>query len=642
MAAQLRTRTSLVTRTLIGGFLVGGCAAVVAALGCEASPDAGAGRLAKIEAPEAPSSGVEADRVDPGATAEAESPPAPPKKKATANEGRGEEKADRAAPEAAGVGGLGLQGTGRGGGGTGEGTIGLGNVGLIGKGGGGGTGSGYGRGSGAGFAPGGYGQAGRGLLGPGAQMGGEVFETIDEPGFVTVADEALSTFSVDVDTASYALMRRFLGDGQRPPADSVRLEELVNYFDYDYPQPAEGQPFSVVTEVASAPWAEEHRLLHVGLQGVAIDDADVPPRNLVFLLDVSGSMNRPDALPLLKQGMALLARQLRKQDRVAIVVYAGASGMVLPSTSGADISKILGALESLRAGGSTNGGAGIELAYSVAQKNFIRGGINRVILATDGDFNVGVANRGALERMIEKKRDSGVFLTVLGFGRGNTRDDTMELLADKGNGNYAYIDSVAEARKVLVREAGATLTTIAKDVKIQVEFNPLVVDSYRLLGYENRRLAARDFNDDEKDAGEIGAGHTVTAVYEIIPAGAASGGPSVDPLKYQAQPAPTKAALGDEMATVKLRYKAPDGDASKLISEVVRDGGGAWSDASEDFRWSAAVLAFGMVLRDSEHRGDASFAMAEKLAQGARGKDPQGDRGGFLQLIAAASRLKPS
>ncbi len=540
--------------------------------------------------------------------------------------------------DAAGVGGLGLKGTGRGGGGTGEGTIGLGNVGLIGKGGGGGTGSGYGRGAGALSK-----RSTPGIVRPmpsGPPPVTEDFDKVEVEGFKAVADEPLSTFSVDVDTASYAMVRRMLRDGQTPPADSVRLEELVNYFDYDYPEPMGSQPFSVMTEVASAPWAEEHRLLHVGLQGVPIDDAEVAPRNLVFLLDVSGSMNRPDALPLLKQGLGLLARQLRKQDKVSIVVYAGASGMVLPPTSGGDISKILGALESLQAGGSTNGGAGIELAYKVAKDNYIKGGINRVILATDGDFNVGTANRSELERLIEQKRETGVFLTVLGFGRGNTKDSTMQMLADKGNGNYAYIDSVAEARKVLVREAGATLTTIAKDVKIQVEFNPVLVESYRLIGYENRRLAAQDFNDDKKDAGEIGAGHTVTAVYEIVPAGKGGTQPGVDPLKYQGERTPTGDALTGEMATVKLRYKAPEGSTSKLISETVTDDGKTWAQASEDFRWSAAVLAFGMVLRGSEHRGKADMKMARKLAQGSVGKDPQGDRKGFLAMIdQASSRL---
>lgn len=613
--------------------------------------------------------GGEAKREDPKAAvterpAEVETPPATPQQAAS-----DDKKEEAAAPgskpaadplagltgsevgEAAGVGGLGLKGTGRGGGGTGEGTIGLGNVGTIGKGAGGGTGSGYGRGSGA------MGQrsksraglyamkgpkGGRGIIGPitaDDQRGQESFEKIDIERFKPVADEPLSTFSVDVDTASYAMMRSFLRDGKLPPPDAIRLEELVNYFDYDYPDPIGEHPFSVTTEVASAPWAESHRLLHVGLQGMPIDDAEVAPRNLVFLLDVSGSMNRPNALPLLKQGLGLLARQLRPQDKVSIVVYAGASGMVLPPTSGGDISTILGALESLRAGGSTNGGAGIELAYKVAEDNFIKGGINRVILATDGDFNVGVSSRGALERMIEKKRDSGVFLTVLGFGRGNTKDDVMETLADKGNGNYAYIDSVAEAKKVLVREAGATLTTIAKDVKIQVEFNPLTVESYRLLGYENRRLAARDFNDDTKDAGEIGAGHTVTAIYEIVPTQGASDASGVDPLKYQSKRAPTAEAMTGELGTVKLRYKAPDGKTSKLLSRSVVDGERTWQQASDDFRWSAGVAAFAMLMRNDDDKGKTSFELARKLAESAVGRDPQGDRKGFLLLLDAAASL---
>jgi Ca-activated chloride channel family protein len=348
----------------------------------------------------------------------------------------------------------------------------------------------------------------------------EAYAHIAESEFMNVRDQALSTFSVDVDTASYSNVRRFLREGRLPPADAVRIEELVNYFDYDYPEPQANEPFGIYAEVSDCPWNAEHRLVHLGIQARHIEQQSVPPRNLVFLIDVSGSMQDPNKLPLLKNGLSLLARNLRSQDRISMVVYAGSSGLVLPSTTGAHQNQVLEALSRLEAGGSTNGAAGIELAYAEAQRNFIKGGVNRVILATDGDFNVGPSSEGELVRIIEEKRKSGVFLTVLGFGTGNLQDSRMEQLADKGNGNYAYIDTLDEAQKVLVRESGATLVTVAKDVKLQVEFNPAHVASYRLVGYENRTLAARDFNDDKKDAGEIGAGHTVTALYEIVPVGA--------------------------------------------------------------------------------------------------------------------------
>jgi len=466
----------------------------------------------------------------------------------------------------------------------------------------------------------------------------EAYDHIAENTFIAVADDPRSTFSIDVDTASYSNMRRFLNDGMMPPPDAIRIEELINYFSYDYRSPAGGDPFSLTAEVGACPWNETHRLVHVGLQGKIIDQSEVPARNLVFLFDVSGSMNSPDKLPLLKRAFSLLADNLRPEDKVSIVVYAGASGVVLEPTSGTRKGDILAALDRLEAGGSTNGGAGILSAYAMAKKGFIEGGINRVILATDGDFNVGTSSEGDLVRLIEDKRRSGVFLSVLGFGTGNLKDATMEKLADKGNGNYAYIDTVAEARKVLVEEAGATLVTIAKDVKIQVEFNPTEVASYRLIGYENRVLAHADFNDDKKDAGEIGAGHSVTAIYEVVPPGSADA-PKVDELKYQDKGTPSTASGSGEMMTVKIRYKDPDANKSKLLSFPIEDSDRSFTDTSRDFQFSAAVAGFGMLLRNSEHKADASFDMVRKLAQGALGSDPHGRRAELVKLIDAAAKL---
>jgi Ca-activated chloride channel family protein len=465
----------------------------------------------------------------------------------------------------------------------------------------------------------------------------ESYAHIAENDFIAVADDPRSTFSIDVDTAAYSNMRRFLNEGRLPPADAVRIEELVNYFDYDYAQPRGDDPFSVTTEVAPCPWQPDHRLVHVGLQGKDVAAKEVPPRNLVFLLDVSGSMSDADKLPLLKHGMRMLADQVRAQDRVSIVVYAGAAGMVLEPT--ADRDAIKSALDRLESGGSTNGGEGIELAYRLAADSFMKGGINRVILATDGDFNVGTTSEGELVRMIEEKRETGVFLSVLGFGTGNLNDSTMEQLADKGNGNYAYLDSGAEAHKVLVEQAGATLMTIAKDVKIQVEFNPAEVAAYRLVGYENRKLEHRDFNDDTKDAGEIGAGHTVTALYEIVPAGQGVA-PEVDPLQYQ-EPgtALTPAAKSGELMLVKLRYKQPNGSKSKLLSVAVKDGDGSIEGSSETFRFSAAVAEMGLLLRGSKWRGQASWAQTYELAAGAQGRDPQGRRAEMLSLVQQAAGL---
>jgi Ca-activated chloride channel family protein len=465
----------------------------------------------------------------------------------------------------------------------------------------------------------------------------EAYDRIVDNAFLAAASNPLSTFSIDVDTASYANVRRFLASGQLPPKDAVRIEELVNYFRYDYAQPAGAAPFSVTTELSACPWKADHRLVLIGLQGRLVEEANVPPRNLVFLLDVSGSMDEPRKLPLLKESLGLLVEQLRPQDRVAIVVYAGASGLALPPTPGDRKETIRRALESLQAGGSTAGGAGIELAYRVASDSFVRGGINRVILATDGDFNVGITSQGDLLRLIEEKRRTGVFLSVLGFGDGNLKDSTMEKLADSGNGNYAYIDSLAEGRKVLVSEAGATLVTIAKDVKIQVEFNPARVAAYRLIGYENRSLRAEDFNDDGKDAGEIGAGHSVTALYEVVPAGVAIELPGVDPLKYQRPASRVAASQDGELLTVKLRYKEPDGERSRLLSVALADRPGA--EASENLRFSAAVAAFGMLLRESEHKGQVTYGQVLALAEGSRGDDREGYRSEFVELVRAAEGL---
>ncbi|MCB9752225.1 MAG: VWA domain-containing protein [Myxococcales bacterium] len=468
---------------------------------------------------------------------------------------------------------------------------------------------------------------------------GEGYEKVEENQFLKAGDEPLSTFSIDVDTASYSNMRRFVTQGRVPPADAVRVEEFVNYFNYDYPEPEGLDPFSISTEVAPCPWAPGHTIAQIGIKGRSIGMDQLPARNLVFLLDVSGSMNDADKLPLLKRGLGMLARELRPQDSVAIVVYAGASGLVLPATPGSQRSKIIDALEQLSAGGSTNGGQGIELAYTIAQSSFKKDGINRVILATDGDFNVGTRDRAALERLIEEKRKTGVFLTVLGFGRGNLKDSTMEMLADKGNGNYAYIDSVREAEKVLVREAGATLATIAKDVKIQVEFNPRLVSEYRLIGYENRMLAAQDFNDDTKDAGEIGAGRTVTALYELIPPGGASAAGTVDALKYQNKPTTTAAANSGELMTVKVRYKQPDGDKSTLLTRTVEDDDRGLEGSSDNLRLAAGVASFAMLLKESKLSGDASLDSARKLVNGAIGQDPHGDRRELLTLIDKVSAL---
>jgi Ca-activated chloride channel family protein len=466
--------------------------------------------------------------------------------------------------------------------------------------------------------------------------GGESYGLINENPFRRVAAEPLSTFSVDVDTASYANVRRFINDGALPPVDAVRIEELVNYFRYDYAPPDSNTPFSLTTELAECPWNPKHRLALIGLQGRELPDGDVPARNLVFLIDVSGSMQSADKLPLVRNAMRMLTDILTERDRVAIVVYAGSSGLVLPSTRGDDRGRIHNAIAELEAGGSTNGGEGIQLAYKAARDHFIRGGINRVILATDGDFNVGITDQGSLVRLIEEQRASGVFLSVLGVGTGNLKDSTMEMLADKGNGNYSYLDSLQEARKVLVREAGSTLITIAKDVKLQIEFNPTHVAGYRLIGYENRMLRNEDFNDDKKDAGEIGAGHSVTALYEIVPAGVPVPEGNVDTLKYQQPPQPTPNASSNELLTVKLRYKDPTGDESKLISRTIPN---KVEPPSANLGFASAVSELGMLLRQSKYAPAASFDTAIARARKFRGADPDGYRAEFVKLAELAASL---
>ncbi len=468
----------------------------------------------------------------------------------------------------------------------------------------------------------------------------ESYARIDENPFRKSVEQPLSTFGIDVDTASYANVRRFLTQNTLPPRDAVRVEELVNYFPYDYPSPTGNAPFSVLAEVGRCPWAEGSRLARIGLKGREVATDQRPSSNLVFLIDVSGSMADPNKLPLVKSALRLLVQKLGENDRVAIVVYAGASGLALESTPCHRKAEILAALDNLSSGGSTNGGAGLKLAYDVAVANFIKDGTNRVILCTDGDFNVGITGDGELTRLIEAKAKSGVFLSTLGFGMGNYKDGTMERLADRGNGNAAYIDSLREAAKVLVEQMSGTLVTIAKDVKIQVEFNPARVQAYRLIGYEDRLLKARDFNDDKKDAGEIGAGHTVTALYEIVEVNANVEGPGVDPLRYQ-QPAPAAPLTTDhldELFTVKIRYKPPVGDTSELIGFAVQDDG-TNDDPTDDFRFSSAIAAFGLLLRDSPARGTASWNEMIALAESSQGPDRSGYRREFLDLARKARSL---
>jgi len=475
--------------------------------------------------------------------------------------------------------------------------------------------------------------------GQGEPANREQYQEIDENPFIAVSASPRSTFSIDVDRASYSNLRRFVTEGKTPPRDAVRIEELVNYFPYDYAEPDGDAPLALAAEVGAAPWHTQHRLVRIGLQARRIEMGDAPPANFVFLIDVSGSMQDANKLPLLQRAFALLVEQLRPQDRVAIVVYAGAAGLVLPSTAGTDKGAILEAIQALEAGGSTAGGAGIRLAYAEAVAHFVRGGNNRVILATDGDFNVGASSDSEMVQLIEEKRANGVFLTVLGFGEGNLQDAKMEKLAQHGNGNYAYIDSLLEARKVLVHEMGGTLLTIAKDVKVQVEFNPSRVRAYRLIGYENRLLRDEDFADDTKDAGDIGSGHAVTALYEVIPVGVESDVAvrEAAPLHYQ-QGGPAEGDASDELLTVQVRYKNPEDAHSELLSLPVVDAGEA--AASLDFQFQAAVAEFGLLLRHSPYKGTADFGHVVVTARASLGDDSEGYRAEFVQLVERARGMK--
>lgn len=472
----------------------------------------------------------------------------------------------------------------------------------------------------------------------------ESYESAGQNPFRNVSEHALSTFSIDVDTASYANMRRFLKSGQMPPKDAVRIEEMINYFNYNYAPPKDNVPFAVHIESATCPWNEGHQLVKIGLKGKELDDDNRKSCNLVFLMDVSGSMSSANKLPLVKKALKLLVKQLDDKDRVAIVVYAGASGLVLPATSCGDDHAIASALDRLNAGGSTNGGAGIELAYAEAMKNYVQEGVNRVILCTDGDFNVGLTGKDSLIELVQKKAQDGVFLTVLGFGMGNYKDDMLEQIADKGNGNYAYIDSFSEARKNLAEQAAGTLFTIAKDVKLQIEFNPALIDSYRLIGYENRVMAKEDFNDDKKDAGELGAGHTVTAFYELVPVGAPPIKPAVDPLKYQPnkeKPVSVKTADLDfdaEWLSVKLRYKLPDANKSTKIEIPYSSKFNSFERAGEDFRFATSVAAGGMLMRNDDHV-ELPYSTVIDWAAAATGKDTHGYRREYLDLLRNAAAL---
>lgn len=470
----------------------------------------------------------------------------------------------------------------------------------------------------------------------------ESYASVSENGYKQVSDEPLSTFSVDVDRASYTNVRRYLNQGMLPPEGSVRVEEMINYFNYDYESPEGEHPFSVGSELAPCPWNNNHYLLKVGLKGKEIEKEHLPASNLVFLIDVSGSMNAGNKLPLLKSSFRLLVNELRDEDYVSIVVYAGAAGLVLEPTSGKNKKEIVEALDRLQAGGSTAGGAGLKLAYKTAKKHFIEGGNNRIILATDGDFNVGVSSNASMEELVSEEKDNGIFMTVLGFGMGNYKDDRMEIIADKGNGNYAYIDNLQEAQKTLVSEFGGTLFTIAKDVKFQIEFNPQKVLAYRLIGYENRLLNKEDFNDDTKDAGEIGAGHTVTALYEIIPQGAEDADDwikKVDKLKYQKNQVRRNAEISDEWLTLKLRYKEPDAHKSQLMEFAIKGTVDDFNEATDDFRFAASVAAFGMKLSDSDYIGEMNYSDIQSMAKAARGDDEDGFKAEMVRLIKTAESL---
>ena len=470
-------------------------------------------------------------------------------------------------------------------------------------------------------------------------MSTEEYKEITENTFKTVSESPLSTFSIDVDAASYSNMRRYINKGELPPADAIRTEELINYFSYNYPQPTGNDPVKITAEAGACPWNAKHRLIRIGLKAKEIPTDKLPVSNLVFLIDVSGSMYGPQRLGLVQSSLKLLVNNLRDEDRVAIVVYSGSAGEKLPSTSGSDKQKIREAIDELTAGGSTAGGAGIKLAYKIAKQNFVKGGNNRIILCTDGDFNVGVSSNEGLEKLIEQERKSGIFLTVLGYGMGNYKDSKMQVLAEKGNGNHAYIDNLQEANRLLVNEFGATMHTVAKDVKLQIEFNPSQVQAYRLIGYESRLLKDEDFNNDTKDAGEMGAGHTVTAFYEVVPAGIKSDFiGKVDDLKYQkTKPVPAAANGSKELLTVKLRYKAPDGNISKKIEQSLTDD--KKENVSSDFRFASAVAMFGQLLRDSDFKGNATYDKVISLAKTSLDNDERGYRREFIRLVETAKGL---
>ena len=467
----------------------------------------------------------------------------------------------------------------------------------------------------------------------------EEYSRIYENEFKDAKQNPLSTFSIDVDNASYSNVRRFVVNNQMPPKDAVRIEELINYFTYDYPQPKDDVPFSITTEISLCPWNHSHKLVHIGLQGKSLNYDDLKPCNLVFLVDSSGSMSSSNKLPLLKKSLKMLVDGLDDKDKIAIVAYAGSAGLLLPSTPASQKDRILSALGQLSAGGSTAGGQGIQLAYKVALENLIKNGNNRVILCTDGDFNVGVSSTGDLVRLIEEKRKNNIYLTICGFGMGNYKDSRMEQISNAGNGNYFYIDNIHEAKKVFVKEMRANLFTIAKDVKIQVEFNPVRVKAFRLVGYENRVMANEDFDDDKKDAGELGAGHTVTALYEIIPAGSDEKVKKTAELKYQEIKVTSSAAESTEIMTVKFRYKPPKEETSKLVEQPLIDRGISVEETSDNFRFSSAVAGFGMLLRDSKFKGNLTYEAVAVLAKGSKGKDAEGYRAEFIRLVETCAML---
>ena len=476
-------------------------------------------------------------------------------------------------------------------------------------------------------------------LDDGVKHNTEEYDKIVENDFKNVTQNPLSTFSIDVDNASYSNVRRFLNSSQLPDKGAVRIEEMINYFSYDYPDPTGEHPFSFITEVSSCPWTPSHKLIHIGIQGKKLNYKELKPSNLVFLIDASGSMSSANKLPLMKKALKMLLDQLGDNDVVSIVAYAGAAGLVLPPTKASQKRKILRALKSVNSGGSTAGGEGIKLAYKVAKQALIKDGNNRVVLATDGDFNVGVSSTSSLVDLIEEKRKDGIFLTILGLGMGNYKDGRMEQISNAGNGNYFYIDNIKEAEKVFVKEMRANMFTIAKDVKIQIEFNPAKVKSYRLIGYENRMLNKEDFNDDKKDAGELGAGHTVTAIYEIVPAGGKDVSVKVDKLKYQETKLKDYAAGTNEIMTLKFRYKKPKGNKSILIESPIIDNDIALDKTSNNYRFSAAVAGFGMILRDSKYKGIADYDMIIKMAKNSKGADINGYRDEFIRLVETAKLL---